>query len=92
MKISRQNRKKKYILSQIQPTSNTSITDQKENTNIHNHFVFLKYSMPLTFFINPIALRKPKIVCNFGLSECNKVKVPKTSNVMFSFIPASSSV
>ena len=22
---------------------------------------------------NPIALRKAKIVCNFGLSECNKV-------------------
>ena len=24
--------------------------------------------------INPIALRKAKIVYNFGLSECNKVK------------------
>ena len=24
--------------------------------------------------INPIALRKAKIVCNFGLSECNRVK------------------
>ena len=24
--------------------------------------------------INPIALRKTKIVCNFGLSECNRVK------------------
>ena len=23
---------------------------------------------------NPIALRKAKIVCNFGLSECNMVK------------------
>ena len=23
---------------------------------------------------NPIALRKSKIVCNFGLSECNRVK------------------
>ena len=23
---------------------------------------------------NPIALRKDKIVCNFGLSECNRVK------------------
>ena len=23
---------------------------------------------------NPIALRKAKIVCNFGLSECNRVK------------------
>ena len=24
-------------------------------------------------FINPIALRKAKIVCNFGLSECSRV-------------------
>ena len=32
-------------------------------------FVFL-----YPFFINPIALRKAKIVCNFGLSECNRVK------------------
>ena len=24
-------------------------------------------------FFNPIALRKAKIVCNFGLSECNRV-------------------
>ena len=24
---------------------------------------------------NPIALRKAKIVCNFGLSECNRVKI-----------------
>ena len=23
---------------------------------------------------NPVALRKTKIVCNFGLSECNRVK------------------
>ena len=23
------------------------------------------------YFFNPIALRKTKIVCNFGLSECN---------------------
>ena len=25
-------------------------------------------------FLNPIALRKAKIVYNFGLSECNRVK------------------
>ena len=25
-------------------------------------------------FVNPIALRKVKIVYNFGLSECNRVK------------------
>ena len=28
--------------------------------------------------VNPIALRKAKIVCNFGLSECNRVKVNGT--------------
>ena len=28
-------------------------------------------------FINPIALRKTKIVCNFGLSECKRVKPRK---------------
>ena len=30
---------------------------------------------------NPVALRKAKILCNFGLSECNRVKstVFKTS-------------
>ena len=30
------------------------------------------YSIFVSF--NPIALRKAKIVCNFGLSECNRVK------------------
>ena len=25
-------------------------------------------------FLNPVALRKAKIVCNFGLSECIRVK------------------
>ena len=25
--------------------------------------------------VNPTALRKAKIVCNFGLSECNRVKI-----------------
>ena len=28
----------------------------------------------LQLLFNPIALRKAKIVCNFGLSECNRVK------------------
>ena len=32
---------------------------------------------------NPIALRKAKIVCNFGLSECNRVKhcIPDNPNM-----------
>ena len=28
-----------------------------------------------TIFFNPIALRKAKILSNFGLSECNRVKI-----------------
>ena len=39
--------------------------------NIHempNGHVAVKYTF------NPIALRKANIVCNFGLSECNRVK------------------
>ena len=28
----------------------------------------------LILSFNPIALRKTKIACNFGLSECNRVK------------------
>ena len=31
------------------------------------------------FSLNPIAHSKAKIVCNFGLSECNRVKIPKDS-------------
>ena len=27
------------------------------------------------YVFNPIALRKAKIVCNFGLSECNRVRI-----------------
>ena len=30
--------------------------------------------IPLTSSFNPIALRKAKIVYNFGLSECNRIK------------------
>ena len=26
----------------------------------------------ILFVLNPIALRKARIVCNFGLSECNR--------------------
>ena len=29
----------------------------------------------MKIFFNPIALRKAKIVYNFGLSECNRVKI-----------------
>ena len=36
----------------------------------------LKMGLPL---LNPIALKKAKIVYNFGLSECNKVKQSQKS-------------
>ena len=29
-------------------------------------------------YFNPIALRKTKVVYNFGLSECNRIKLPET--------------
>ena len=29
----------------------------------------------VTMHFNPIALKKAKIVCNFGLSECNRLKL-----------------
>ena len=32
---------------------------------------------------NPVALRKAKIVCSFGLSECNRVKEVKTAAKIF---------
>ena len=31
------------------------------------------------FSLHPIVHSKAKIVCNFGLSECNRVKIPKDS-------------
>ena len=30
--------------------------------------------MKIREVLNPIALRKAKIACNFGLSECNRVE------------------
>ena len=42
-------------------------------------FVTLKSVWALTSHFNPIALRKTKIVYNFGLSECSRVKVLQQS-------------
>ena len=39
---------------------------QKESLGIENCHIF-------TSSLNPVALRKAKIVCNFGLSECSRV-------------------
>ena len=35
----------------------------------------MKIKVVCFVLFNPIALRKAKIVCNFGLSECNRVKI-----------------
>ena len=32
--------------------------------------------------VNPIVLRKAKIVCNFGLSECNRVTKAKQDDLL----------
>ena len=42
------------------------------------------YTLKLFVMFNPIALRKAKIVCNFGLSECNRINCLQT--VWFYFI------
>ena len=34
--------------------------------------------VPISHLVNPTALRKAKIVCNFGLSECSRVKAGAT--------------
>ena len=34
----------------------------------------LQHKLHKFVLFNPVALRKAKIVCNFGLSECNRVK------------------
>ena len=42
------------------------------STHIEKHLLLKKQFFPF----NPTALRKAKIVCNFGLFECNRVKTP----------------
>ena len=42
------------------------------NSSFTLHFLLLIFNFSSQTF-NPIALRKPKIVYNFGLSECNRV-------------------
>ena len=37
--------------------------------------MFLPLSSSAFFIFNPAAPNKAKIVCNFGLSECNRVKL-----------------
>ena len=39
-------------------------------------YLYLPLQVLSCLKFNPVALRKAKIVYNFGLSECNKVKYP----------------
>ena len=55
---------KERIRSRMTPT-------EKGGKNENGRVAFLE-SVPIYF--NPTALRKAKIVCNFGLSECSRVK------------------
>ena len=41
---------------------------------LHEEYKEIAPAETTVHLINPIALRKAKIVCNFGLSECSRVK------------------
>ena len=42
--------------------------------------IFLR-SMCDSISVYPIALKKAKIICNFGLFGCNRVNIPKVSTI-----------
>ena len=46
----------------------------KVNGNSSGKQLYLFHFSLLLSTLNPIALRNAKIVCNFGLFECNRVK------------------
>ena len=46
-------------------------------------YSFIILGIPEYSVFNPIALRNAKIVCNFGLSECNRVKKSKRTLLTF---------
>ena len=48
-----------------------------EITRVDCTYINTLVNLTVNVVVNPIALRKAKIVCNFGLSECNRVKVQK---------------
>ena len=41
----------------------------------------VEFNFETYVLFNPIALRKTKIVCNFGLSECKRVNKTENLNV-----------
>ena len=69
------------LISTIQPFSNGSIRKRQEESAPKAVNVFLSMQTPMvvlkpvniSIHLNPTALRKAKIVYNFGLSECNRV-------------------
>ena len=58
--------------SNIFPTKNNSATDFVCIKTLKEYLTTL---LTLLHSENPIALRKAKIVYNFGLSECNRIKL-----------------
>ena len=42
-----------------------------------------------TVCLNPTALRKTKIICNFGLSKCSRVELLNDDFVHFVFVDSS---
>ena len=43
--------------------------------NFHGHFMNLTSRIQLIICLNPIVFKKAKTAYNFGLSECNRVKL-----------------
>ena len=71
------------------------ISSNPKNHSLWINEMFLRRQIshrnPINTIINPIALRKAKIVYNFGLSECNRVKVNGytfrgSSSLIFTFV------
>ena len=61
--------------SQDQSPASRDLSDQTSNQGL------VSISPSYWWAINPIALRKAKIVCNFGLSECNRIKHESTHSL-----------
>ena len=54
----------------------------QNKTNMRHIFIYFSLEQrfsdsppSIQFYLNPTAFRKAKIVYNFGLSECNRVKI-----------------
>ena len=66
--------KGKYLLLRKQILSFKVDSIEKECITTMAQLVLQMNLFTWNFRVNSIALRKAKIVCNFGLSECNRVK------------------